>query len=80
VSNPFDDEFEPSDGARRYLRWAQQYGATTLGDAFDLLEQFELGNDVPEVLREDDSVEVVRSELQDGLDIAGPDVTLAALV
>lgn len=80
MSNPFDDEFDPSRGTRSYLRWARSNGATTLGEACDLLEQFEFGNDVPEVLGEDDTVDGVRDELDEGVQIAGADVELDALV
>lgn len=79
MSDPWD-EFDPSMPARSTLRWAHEMGATTLGEAYDLLDQFEVGNDVPEVLGHDDSVEDVREELQAGLDIAGPDAPLAGLL
>ena len=80
MSDPWDEEFEPSTGARSTLRWAQEYGATTLGEAYDMLEQFELGNDVPEVLGHDDTVEGVREELALGLDLVGPDTPLTTLL
>jgi hypothetical protein len=80
VSNPWDDEFAPSAAALNTLRWARQNGASTLGEAYDLLDQFELSNDVPEVLGHDDSVEQVREELEFGLDTAGPDTSLTALL
>lgn len=74
------DEFDPSAGTRSLLRWAHRLGASTLGEAYDLLEQFELSNDVPEVLGHDDTVEDVRAELDVGLEIAGPDTELTALL
>ena len=80
VSNPWDDEFAPSTAALNTLRWAQANGASTLGEAYDLLDQFELGNDVPEVLGHDDSVDEVREELEAGLETAGPDTPLTALL
>ena len=80
VSNPWDEEFAPSTGARNTLRWAYELGASTLGEAYDLLDQFELGNDVPEVLGHDDSVDEVREELEAGLETAGPDTPLTALL
>ncbi|MFN8074599.1 MAG: hypothetical protein U0Q15_04145 [Kineosporiaceae bacterium] len=79
MSDPWD-EFDPSRGTRSYLRWARSHGAETLGDAYDLLEQFEFGNDVPEVLGEDDTVDVVRSELEEGLESAGADQGLSSLL
>jgi hypothetical protein len=80
VSNPFDDEFAPSSGVLNTLRWAQGMGASTLSEAYDLLEQLELSNDVPEVLGEDDTIEDVREELEVGIDLAGPDTPLEALL
>jgi hypothetical protein len=47
VSNPWDEEFAPSTGARNTLRWAHEMGASTLGEAYDMLEQLDLSNDVP---------------------------------
>nr|WP_157295169.1 hypothetical protein [Actinoplanes globisporus] len=80
MSNPWDEEFAPSAGARNTLRWAQEMGASTLGEAYDLLDQLELSNDVPEVLGEDDTIEDIREELEFGLETAGPDVSLTALL
>jgi len=80
VSNPFDDEFAPSTGALNTLRWAQGMGASTLGEAYDLLEQLELSNDIPEVLGEDDTIEDIREELDFGLETAGPDTPLTSLL
>ena len=80
VGNPWDEEFDPSTGARNTLRWAHEMGASTLGEAYDLLEQLEISNDVPEVLGHDDTVEAVREELELGLEIAGPDASLTTLL
>lgn len=78
VDHPWD-AFDPSAGAVRTLRWARSHGAETLGEAYDLLDQLEVGNDVPEVLGHDDSVDDVRAELDQGLELLGPDVPLATL-
>jgi len=80
VTNPWDDEFEPSAGARSTLRWAQEMGAETLGEAYDLLEQLEVSNDVPEVLGHDDTVEDVRQELELGVELVGADAALTSLL
>lgn len=78
VSDP--EEFEPSTAARSTLRWAQVQGASTLGEAYDLLDLLAAGNDVPEVLGHDDTVEGVREELELGIELAGEDAELADLV
>jgi hypothetical protein len=80
VSNPWDDEFDPSAGARNMLRWAQELGASTLGEAYDMLEQLEVSNDVPEVLGHDDTIEGVREELEVGIELVGPDAVLTTLL
>ena len=80
MSNPWDDEFAPSAGARNTMRWAHEMGASTLGEAYDMLEQQELSNDVPEVLGEDDTIDSVRGELEFGIETVGPDAPLADLV
>jgi len=46
----------------------------------DLLEQLEVSNDVPEVLGEDGTIDGVRNDIEFGLEIAGPDTPLTALV
>lgn len=74
------DDFSPSNGTWRTLRWAQEMGASTLGEAYDMLDQFENSNDVPEVLGEDDTIEAVREEIEDGLETVGPDTDLSALL
>ena len=80
MSNAWDEEFAPSTGARKVLRWAHELGASTLGEAYDMLEQFELSNDVPEVLGHDDTVEDVREELEFGIETAGPETSLETLL
>ena len=80
VSNPWDDEFAPSTGARNVLRWAHESGASTLGEAYDMLEQLELSNDVPEVLGHDDTVEGVREELEFGIETVGAGTLLTTLL
>ena len=59
---------------------AHDLGAATLGEAYDMLDQLELSNDVPEVLGEDDTVEGVREELDLGLETAGPDAPLSDFI
>ena len=80
MSNVWDEEFAPSAGARNSMRWAHEMGASTLGEAYDMLEQLELSNDVPEVLGHDDTVEGVREELESGIETAGPDTLLTTLL
>jgi hypothetical protein len=80
MSNSWDEEFDPSTGARSTLRWAQEHGATTLGEAYDLLDQLEVSHDIPEVLGHDDTVQSVREELELGIDLTGADATLTGLL
>ena len=80
MSNQSDEEFAPSVAARNTLRWAHEMGASTLGEAYDMLEQFGLSNDVPEVLGHDDTVEGVREEFELGIETIGPDVPLTTLL
>lgn len=80
VSNSWDEEFHPSAAVRSVLQWAREHGAVTLGEAYDLLEQFEISNDIPEVLGEDDTVEDIRDELEQGIDIVGSDAPLTSVV
>jgi hypothetical protein len=80
VSDPWSEEFDPSAVTRSTLRWALALGATTLGEAYDLLEQLEVSNDVPEVLGHDGTVDEVRDELELGLELVGPDTELGALL
>jgi len=80
VSTSWDDDFSPSTAARNTMRWAQDLGASTLGEAYDLLEQLELSNDIPEILGEDDTVGNVREEFEAGLETVGPDASLSTLL
>jgi hypothetical protein len=79
MADPWD-EFLPSAGARSTLEWASQHGASTLGEAYDLLEQLEVSNDVPEVLGHDDTVEGMREELEFGIELLGADASLTGLL
>lgn len=79
MSDPWD-EFDPAPGTRRYLGWARAAGASTVGEAYDLLEQFEISNDVPEILGHDDTVDDVRADLEAGLELAGADTPLTDLL
>ncbi len=75
-----DEEFSPSTGARSTLQWAYEHGASTLGEAYDLLDQLEVSNDIPEVLGHDDTVDDIRAELELGIDLIGPDAALTHLL
>ena len=75
----WDDEFHPTAGARSVLHWAAEHGAATLGDAYDLLDQLEISNDIPEVLGHDDTVDDVRAELESGIELVGADAPLSVL-
>ena len=80
MADLFDDEFEPSTSARNTLRWAYEMGASTLGEAYDLLDQLEVSNDVPEVLGQEDTVDDVRQEFELGIDLVGADTPLSSLL
>ena len=80
MADAFEDEFDPSTGARNTLRWAHALGASTLGEAYDLLDQLEVSNDIPEVLGHDDTVEDVRQEFELGIDLIGADAPLSSLL
>ena len=80
MPDPWDDEFDPSASARSALRWAHELGASTLGDAYDLLDQLEVSNDIPEVLGEEGTVDDVRQEFELGIDLVGADTPLAGLL
>ena len=80
MADPWDDEFLPSAGARSTMRWALELGASTLGDAYDLLDQLEVSNDIPEVLGHDDTVDDIRQEFELGLELAGADAPLTSLL
>jgi len=80
MGDTWDEDFSPSAGARSTLRWAHEHGATTLGEAYDLLDQLEVSNDIPEVLGHDDTVQGVREELELGIDLVGADAALTDLL
>jgi len=80
VSDPWEEEFDPSTITRNVLTWAHGLGASTLGEAYDMLEQLQLSNDVPEVLGEDGTIEDVREELELGIEIVGPDTPVTTLL
>jgi hypothetical protein len=80
MADTWDEEFSPSAGARSTLQWAHEHGATTLGEAYDLLDQLEVSHDIPEVLGHDDTVQGVREELELGIDLIGADATLTILL
>jgi hypothetical protein len=80
VADPWEDEFDPSISARNALRWAHELGASTLGEAYDLLDQLEVSNDIPELLGQEDTVEDVRQEFELGLDLVGADAPLSGLL
>jgi hypothetical protein len=80
VNDPWENEFDPSPTAWNTLRWAHALGASTLGEAFDMLDQLEVSNDIPEVLGEDGTVDHVREELLFGMEVVGPDAELASLL
>jgi hypothetical protein len=80
VTSPWDEEFHPSAGARSTLRWAHEHGASTLGEASDLLDQLAVSNDIPEVLGHDDTVEDMREELELGIELLGADAELTSLL
>jgi hypothetical protein len=80
VTNTWDEEFHPSAGARNTLQWAHEHGASTLGEAYDLLDQLEVSNDVPEILGHDDTIDGMREELEAGINVIGADAALTALL
>lgn len=80
MASTWDEEFSPSVGARSTLQWALEHGATTLGEAYDLLDQLEVSNDVPEVLGPDDTVQGMREELELGIELTGADAALTSLL
>jgi hypothetical protein len=73
-------DFEPSALARDVLAWAEGLGAATLGDALGMLDMLEDGGDAAEVLGLEGQVEDIRSELEAGADLAGPETDLADLL
>jgi hypothetical protein len=80
VADQWDDEFEPSASSRSTLQWAHEMGASTLGEAYDLLDQLEVSNDVPELMGPDDTVDDVRQEIELGIDLVGADTPLGKLL
>jgi hypothetical protein len=62
------------------LQWAHEMGASTLGEALELLDQLEVSNDVPELLGQEDTVEDVRQEFELGVDLVGADTLLTSLL
>jgi hypothetical protein len=80
VTDPWDEEFNPSAGARSTLQWAHEHGASTLGEAYDLLDQLEVSNDIPEVLGHEDTVEDIREELGLGIELVGADASVTNLL
>ena len=80
MTNRWDEEFHPSAAARSTLQWAHEHGGSTLGDAYDLLDQLEVSNDVPEVLGHDDTIDGIREELELGIDLIGADAALTGLL
>jgi hypothetical protein len=63
------DEFEPSSTTRNVLVWAQAAGASTIGEALEMLDVLENSNDVPEVLGESGDLNAVRDELEAGIEL-----------
>jgi hypothetical protein len=63
------DEFEPSSTTRNVLAWAQAAGASTIGEALEMLDVLENSNDVPEVLGESGDLNDVRDELEAGIEL-----------
>jgi hypothetical protein len=57
-----------------------EHGASTLGEAYDLLDQLEVSNDVPEVLGHDDTIDGVREELELGIALIGADAELTGVL
>jgi hypothetical protein len=80
VTSPWDEEFHPSAGACSTLQWAHEHGALTLGEAYDLLDQLDVSNDLPEVLGHDDTIEGMREELEFGIGLVGADAALTGLL
>jgi hypothetical protein len=80
VTTSWDDEFHPSAGARSTMQWAHEHGASTLGEAYDLLDQLAVSNDIAEVLGHEVTVEGVREELELGIELIGSDTALTGLL
>ena len=67
------DEFERSSTAVNVLVWAQSAGASTVGDALEMLDVLQNSKDVPEVLGESGDLDDVRDELEAGIELVGDD-------
>jgi hypothetical protein len=67
------DEFEPSNTTRSVLTWARAAGASTIGDALEMLDVLENSNDVPQVLGERGDLNDVCDELEAGIELVGDD-------
>ena len=74
------EEFEPTSTTRDVLAWARAAGASTLVDALELLDVLAVSNDVPEVLGETGDLDQVRAELEEGIDLAGADADIDAVL
>ena len=74
------DEFEPTSTTRDVLAWARAAGASSLVDALELLDVLAVSNDVPEVLGETGDLDQVRAELEEGIDLIGPDADIDAVL
>jgi hypothetical protein len=70
------EEFEPSSTTSNVLVWARASGASTIGDALEMLDVLENSNDVPEVLGESGDLNDVRDELEAGIELVGGDRTI----
>jgi hypothetical protein len=67
------EEFEATSTTSNVLAWAQAAGASTIGDALEMLDVLENSNDVPEVLGESGDINDVRNELVAGIELVGDD-------
>jgi hypothetical protein len=67
------EEFDPSTTTRNVLAWARAAGASTIGDALEMLDVLENSNDVPEVLGESGDLNDVRDDLGAGIELVGDD-------
>ena len=74
------DEFEPTSTTRDVLAWARAAGVSTLVDALELLDVLAVSNDVPKVLGETGDLDQVRAELEEGIDLAGADADIDAVL
>jgi hypothetical protein len=74
------DDYEPASATRNVLAWAQAAGASTIGDALEMLDVLEISNDVPEVLGESGDLDDVRDELEFGIELVGHDCTIDSVL